>query len=132
MTIFGVRSHDPQDVINKVTTLATTAKGFGVPTILWSAGVDSIGGEVFLEIRSVFPDQPILDRTSLNAWEDRAVRDAVLATGRRNILMAGLWTEACLAFTALDSRARRATGCWRSRTRLGGRAQRPTSGRCSA
>lgn len=104
MTIFGVRSHDPQDVINKVTALAKTAKGFGVPTVLSSAGVDSIGGEYFPEIRAVFPDQPILDRTSLNAWETPAVRDAVLATGRPNILMAGLWTQACLAFTALHAR----------------------------
>lgn len=104
MTIFGVRSHDPQDVIGKVTALAKIAKGFSVPTIVSSAGVDSLGGEVFPELRAVFPDQPIYDRTSLNAWETPAVKEAVLATGRPNILMAGLWTEACLAFTALHAR----------------------------
>jgi nicotinamidase-related amidase len=104
MTIFGVRSHDPQDVISKVTALAKTAKGFGVPTVLTSAGVESIGGDYFPEIRAVFPDQRIYDRTSLNAWETPTVKEAVLATGRPNILMAGLWTEACLAFTGLHAR----------------------------
>jgi hypothetical protein len=54
MTIFGVRSHDPQDVISKVTALAKTAKGFGVPTILTSAGMDNIGGDYFPEIRVRF------------------------------------------------------------------------------
>lgn len=104
LTIFGVRSHDPQDVIGKVTALAKTAKGFGIPVIMTGAGVDTIGGEFFPEVRALFPNQPIHNRTSLNAWQTSAVKAAVLATGRPNILMAGLWTEACLTFTALHAR----------------------------
>lgn len=55
-------------------------------------------------ITDVFPDQPIIDRTFINAWEDPEFRDAVLSTGRRQIVMAGLWTEMCLAFPVISAR----------------------------
>ncbi len=103
-TLFGLRSHDPQIVINNVTALAKMAKAFDVPTILTGASLDSVGGAFFPEIRAVFPDQHIHDRSTMNSWEDPAVKDAILATGRRNIVMAGLWTEVCLAFPALHAR----------------------------
>lgn len=103
-TMFGIRSHDPQMVANNVTALAKLAKAFRVPTILTGAAVDSVGGAFLPEVQAVFPEQPVLDRISMNAWEDSALKQAVLDTGRPNIVMAGLWTEVCLAFPALHAR----------------------------
>jgi nicotinamidase-related amidase len=103
-TLLGLRSHDPQMAINNVTALAKMAKAFRVPTILTGAAIHSVGGAFFPEITDVFPDQKVYDRTNMNAWEDPVVKDAVLATGRPNIVMAGLWTEVCLAYPALHAR----------------------------
>lgn len=103
-TLLGLRSHDPQMTLNNVTALAKMAKAFEVPTILTGAAVHSVGGPLFPQITDVFPDHHVYDRTNMNAWEDPAVKEAVLSTGRPNIVMAGLWTEVCLAFPALHAR----------------------------
>lgn len=103
-TMFGLRSHDPQIVINNVTALSKIAKAFDVPVILTGADLDGVGGAFLPEITSVFPDQRIYNRNTMNSWEDPVVREAILATGRPNILIAGLWTEVCMAFPALHAR----------------------------
>lgn len=106
MTLFGLRSHDPQTVVSNVTALAKAAKAFDVPVVLSSIaaqGGDGIGGLLIPEVRAVFPDQEIIDRSSINAWEDDRFRDAVLATGRRQIIIAGLWTEMCVAFPTISA-----------------------------
>lgn len=105
MTLFGVLSHDPHTVVNNVVALAKTAKAFGVPVVLSTiAATDGgIGGEMIPQLREVFPHQEIIDRTAINAWEDDRFRDAVLATGRRQIVLAGLWTEMCVAFPVISA-----------------------------
>jgi len=104
MTLFGVRSHDPQTVVNNVTALAKMGRAFDVPVILTTIAGSTIGGEILPELQALFPDQKPIDRSWINAWEDPALRDAVLATGRDQIVMAGLWTEMCLAHPALHAR----------------------------
>jgi len=98
----NLNSHEPQMVVNNTTGLAKTAKAFGVPTILTSV-VEDRGGFIFPQITDVFPDQKVIDRTFINTWEDPKVVDVVKATGRKQLIMAGLWTEICVAMPAIQA-----------------------------
>ncbi|MBP2704517.1 hydrolase [Microbispora sp. RL4-1S] len=101
--IFGARSADPQSLVNNVTALAKMAKVFNIPTVLTSIAADTFSGPLIPEITRVFPDIEVIDRSHINAWQDGAFRAAVEATGRRRLIIAGLWTEVCLAFPALSA-----------------------------
>lgn len=98
----NLNSHDPQMVVNNTTGLAKTAKVFDVPTILTSV-IAARGGKLFPSITEVFPDQEVIDRTFINTWEDSVVVDAVKATGRKQLIIAGLWTEICVAMPAIQA-----------------------------
>jgi nicotinamidase-related amidase len=98
----NLNSHEPMMVINNTTGLAKAAKAFGVPTILTSVVADR-GGRIFPQITDVFPGQEILDRTFINTWEDRTVVAAVEATGRKQLIIAGLWTEVCVAMPTIQA-----------------------------
>lgn len=100
---FGVSSIDGQTLVNNATGLAKAAKVFNVPVILTSVAEKSFSGPTFSQIREVHPDEPIIDRTTMNCWEDQRVVDAVKKTGRKKIVMAGLWTEVCIAHPTLDA-----------------------------
>jgi nicotinamidase-related amidase len=98
----NLNSHDPHMVVNASAGLAKAAKAFAVPTILTSV-VAERGGLIFPQITSVFPDQEVIDRTLINTWEDPKVVDAVKATGRKQLIIAGLWTEVCVAMPAIQA-----------------------------
>ena len=98
----NLNSHDPHMVVNNSTALAKAAKAFGVPTILTSVIADR-GGAIFPQITDVFPGQEVIDRTFINTWEDRKVVDAVKATGRKQLIIAGLWTEICVAMPTIQA-----------------------------
>lgn len=98
----NLNSHEPQMVVNNTTGLAKTAKAFGIPTILTSV-LEDRGGFIFPQITDGFPDQKVIDRTFINTWEDPKVVDAVKATGRKQLIMAGLWTEICVAMPAIQA-----------------------------
>ncbi|MGX1309578.1 nicotinamidase-related amidase [Amorphus suaedae] len=98
----NLNSHDPHMVVNNSTALAKAAKIFGVPTILTSVIADR-GGRIFPQITDVFPGQEVIDRTFINTWEDRKVVEAVEATGRKQLIIAGLWTEVCVAMPAIQA-----------------------------
>ncbi len=69
--------------------LARVARLLGIPTILTANGERGIWGPTLPELRAVFPDHPVIDRSPLNAWDDPRVREAVKATGRKQMLIAG-------------------------------------------
>ena len=98
----NLNSHDPQMVINNTAGLAKMAKAFGVPTILTSVLLDR-GGPIFPQITEAFPDQEVIDRTLINTWEDPDVVDVVKATGRKQLIIAGLWTEVCVAMPTIQA-----------------------------
>ena len=98
----NLNSHDPHAVVNASTALAKSAKAFNVPTILTSVVADR-GGLIFPHITDVFPGQEVIDRTLINTWEDAKVVDAVKATGRRQLIIAGLWTEICVAMPVIQA-----------------------------
>lgn len=98
----NLNSHDPHMVVNNTTALAKSAKVFGVPTILTSV-IAERGGVIFPQVTDVFPGQEVIDRTFVNTWEDKNVVDAVKATGRKQLIIAGLWTEVCVAMPAIQA-----------------------------
>jgi nicotinamidase-related amidase len=100
----NVNSHDPTLIINNVVGLAKAAKAFKVPTILTTVTEDR-GGFLLKGIQDVFPMQKPINRTTLNSWEDKRVVEAVKSTGRKQLVVAALWTEICLAMPVIHSLA---------------------------
>ncbi|KVG87986.1 hydrolase [Burkholderia ubonensis] len=98
---FGVQSIDRQALKNNVVGLAKAAKAFDIPTIITTVETESFSGFTYPELLDVFPNQPLLERTSMNSWDDQKVRDALAANGRKKVVVAGLWTEVCNTTFAL-------------------------------
>ncbi|MDR6951523.1 nicotinamidase-related amidase [Ancylobacter sp. 3268] len=98
----NLNSHEPQMVINNTVGLAKAARAFGVPTILTTV-IAERGGLLFPQITDVFPGQEVIDRTLINTWQDPKVVDLVKATGRKQLVIAGLWTEVCVAMPAIQA-----------------------------
>ncbi len=100
---FGVSNNiDRQLLVNNVLMLAKGAKEFGVPTILTTVETESFSGPMWPELLDVFPDQEPIERTGMNSWDTEAFREAVTATGKKNIIMSGLWTEVCICWPTLN------------------------------
>jgi nicotinamidase-related amidase len=99
---FGVASIDRAALMNNVTLMAKVAKEFKVPAVLTAVETESFSGYVWPQLLDVFPGQPVIERSSMNSWDDAGFRKAVEATGRRNILLTGLWTEVCVTWPALS------------------------------
>jgi len=92
---FGVQSIDRQVLKNNTVALAKAAKVFNIPTIITTVETQSFSGNTYPELLDVFPGQPILERTSMNSWDDQKVRDALAKNGKKKVVVAGLWTEVC-------------------------------------
>lgn len=100
---FGVASIDRQTLYNNVILLAKAAKIFRVPTILTTVETKSFSGNMWPQLLDLFPNNDIIERTSMNSWDDLRFVEAVKASGRKKLIMAALWTEVCLAFPALEA-----------------------------
>lgn len=100
---FAVQSIDRSLLVNNVTGLCVAAKALGVPTVLTTVGAANgpLNDPFFHQITEVFPDQEVIDRVGTNAWAE--IKPAVEATGRKILVMAGIWTEVCLAETTLSA-----------------------------
>jgi len=98
----GVQSHDRLVIFNNVQVLAKASKLFKIPTVLSTVEAKPFAGFFMPEITEVFPQTEVIDRSAMNAWLDVNFRNAVRATGRKKLVIAGLWTEACVAFPTLD------------------------------
>ncbi|WP_148244991.1 MULTISPECIES: hydrolase [Enterobacter] len=92
---FGVQSIDRQVLKNNTVALAKAANVFNIPTIITTVETESFSGNTYPELLDVFPGQDILERTSMNSWDDQKVRDALKANGKKKVVVAGLWTEVC-------------------------------------
>lgn len=80
---FGVQSIDRQTLKNNTVALAKAAKIFNVPTTITTVETESFSGHTYPELLAVFPDAPLLERTSMNSWDDQKVRDALKSNGRK-------------------------------------------------
>jgi nicotinamidase-related amidase len=99
---FGVANMDRALMINNVVLLAKVAKEFGVPAVLTSVETEGFSGYVWPQLLDVFPGQPVVERSSMNSWDDAGFRKAIEATGRKNLIMTGLWTEVCVTWPTLE------------------------------
>jgi nicotinamidase-related amidase len=100
---FGVASMDRQSMKNNVVALVKSARVFDVPTTITTVETESFSGYTYPEILDAAPDAKILERTSMNSWDDKKVRDALKANGRKKVVVAGLWTEVCNTTFALSA-----------------------------
>ena len=100
---FGVQSIDRQTLKNNTVGLAKAAKIFGIPTTITTVETEAFSGHTYPELLAVYPDAPLLERTSMNSWDDQKVRDTLAANGRKKVVVSGLWTEVCNTTFALSA-----------------------------
>ena len=100
---FGVQSMDRQALKNNTVALAKAAKVFGIPTTITTVETEAFSGHTYPELLDVFPGKDILERSSMNSWDDQKVRDALAANGKKKVIVSGLWTEVCNTTFALSA-----------------------------
>jgi nicotinamidase-related amidase len=100
---FATKSIDAVMLRNNAALVAHAAAGFGVSTILTTVAEKSFSGPMFTEITDAFPGQALLDRTSMNTWEDAAVIERINEIGKNRIVLSGLWTSVCIVGPALSA-----------------------------
>jgi nicotinamidase-related amidase len=98
----NMNSHEPTMIMNNVVGLAKAGKLFGVPTLL-STVLKDRGGRLLQGVQDVFPEQSPIDRSLINSWQDERFVEAVRNSGRKQLVLAALWTEICLAMTAVQA-----------------------------
>ncbi|MFD2035376.1 hydrolase [Belliella marina] len=98
----NLNSHEPTLIINNVIALARTAKVFDIPTILTTV-IEERGGFIIKGLQDVFPEQKPINRTFINTWQDPNVTDLVKKSGRKQLVLAGLFTEICVAMPAIQA-----------------------------
>ena len=100
---FATKSIAPELLRNNAALVANAAAGFEVPTILTTVAEKSFSGPMFSEVTDPFPGQKLLDRTSMNTWEDAAVIDEANRIGKQRLVFAGLWTSVCIVGPVLSA-----------------------------
>jgi len=101
--LFGVSNFDRQTIINNVVALAKAAKVFDVPVILSTVETKSFSGNMWPQIEAIFPGQEPIERSSMNSWDDKNFVAAIEKTGKKKIVLAGLWTETCVALPTVQA-----------------------------
>jgi nicotinamidase-related amidase len=101
--LFGVSDCDRQAIINNNVALAKAARVFDVPLVLSTVETKSYSGNVWPQVQAVFPKQTPIERTSMNAWDDDNFVSAIKAPGKKKIVLAGLWTETCVALPTIQA-----------------------------
>jgi nicotinamidase-related amidase len=101
--IQAVHSMDTDLLIRNIVSVARLAKAYDLPIVLSTVNVANGQGHTVPELAEVLGGEVEIDRTQINAWEDIEFRNAIEATGRKNLIMTALWTEVCLAFPSLDA-----------------------------
>jgi nicotinamidase-related amidase len=100
---FATKSIDAVLLRNNAALVAKAAREFNVPTILTTVAEKSFSGPIFEEIRSVFPKAEVIDRTTMNTWEDARIAKRVNEIGKGRLVLAGLWTSVCIVGPALSA-----------------------------
>jgi nicotinamidase-related amidase len=101
--VASVRSMDHELLVKNAVSTVRTIKAFGVPVVHSTVNVAAGQEPTIPELAGLLEDNKPLDRTTVNSWEDTEFLEAVRATGRRKLIFCALWTEVCMAFTALDA-----------------------------
>jgi nicotinamidase-related amidase len=101
--LFGITSIDRQTLINNVVGFAKAAKIFDVPLILSTVETKSFSGNIWPQLQAIYPSQTPIERSSMNSWDDESFVAAIKKTGKKKIVLAGLWTEVCVAFPTVQA-----------------------------
>src|SRR5579864_3054689 len=101
--LFGVSNFDRQSIINNTVALAKGARVFALPVFLSTVESKSFSGNIWPQIKAVFPNQVPIERTSMDAWDDKNFVAAIEKTGRKKIVLSGLWTETCVALPTVQA-----------------------------
>jgi nicotinamidase-related amidase len=91
----AMQSDDRRTLTDDVVALADAARVFRIPTTITTVRTEGFSGKPFPELLGVFPDQPVLERAFVNPWDDPAVRRVLAENCRRQLVLSGLWMEAC-------------------------------------
>jgi nicotinamidase-related amidase len=100
---FATKSIDAVLLRNNAALVSNAARIFGVDTILTTVAEKTFSGPIFDEIKQAFPDQDIIDRTTMNTWEDVRITERVNAISKGRLVLAGLWTSVCIVGPALSA-----------------------------
>ena len=101
--LFGVSNFDRQSIINNNLVLAKAARVFEVPVVLSTVETKGFSGHIWPQIQAIFPNQVPIERSSMNSWDDRNFVAAIEKSGRKKIVLSGLWTETCVALPTLQA-----------------------------
>ena len=103
--LFGVSNSnfDRQSIINNTVALAKAARVFDLPVVLSTVESKSFSGNIWPQITAVFPNQIPVERTSMDAWDDKNFVAAIEKSGRKKIVLAGLWTETCVTLPTIQA-----------------------------
>src|SRR5882724_6699768 len=101
--LFGVANFDRQTIINNNVALSKAAKVFEVPVVLSTVETKSFSGNMWPQTQAIFPNQTPIERTSMNAWDDKNFVGAVEKSGKKKIVLSGLWTETCVALPTIQA-----------------------------
>jgi len=101
--LFGVANFDRQTIINNNLVLTKAARVFDVPVVLSTVETKGFSGYMWPQIQAIFPAQAPIERSSMNSWDDRNFVAAIEKTGRRKIVLSGLWTETCVALPTIQA-----------------------------
>ncbi|ELY80190.1 MULTISPECIES: hydrolase [Natrinema] len=101
--IQGVENQDTITVRNNVLALARVGQIYDLPVVLTTSRAEGPNGPLLPELTEMFPDEEVIDRSDVNAWDDPEFVKAVEETGRSNLIMAGILTEVCVAFPAISA-----------------------------
>jgi len=101
--LFGVSNFDRQSIINNTVAFAKATRVFDVPVVLTTVETHNFSGNLWPQLQAVFPTQTPIERSSMNAWDDQNFVAAIKATGRKKIVLAGLWTETCVALPTVQA-----------------------------
>jgi len=101
--LFGTANFDRQSIINNTVALAKATRIFDVPVVLTTVETKSFSGNMWPQLKAVFPDQEPIERSSMNSWDDPKFVNAIAKTGKKKIILAGLWTETCIALPTIQA-----------------------------
>lgn len=101
--LFGVGSLDRQSLINNTVALAKACRVFDIPVVLSTVETKTFSGYIWPQLKTIFPDTPLIERSSMNSWDDVNFVEAVKKTGKKKIVLGGLWTETCVALATVQA-----------------------------
>lgn len=101
--LFGVANFDREGIVNNVVALAKATRVFDMPVVLSTVETKSFSGNIWPQLKAIFPNLTPIERTSMNSWDDKNLVSAIEKTGKKKIVLAGLWTETCVALATVQA-----------------------------